>query len=244
VKPELEKLVELQIADNKIRGLQTAINTIDERRGRLETDFEARAFEIRELEKSRDEARIERNKLEAHITESKTKLEAAERKLSAAQNQKEYEAAIREKGAFSKQIAELTTKFEEKNNTYNEAEAKLQERADEIATLESERAKAFADFEAENKDNLAQIETEKKRRQEIFAALPKNVAAIYDRLVKRIRDGVAVVEVKNGACTACSMNLRPQLFVDVKVGGKIIHCESCARILYYMPTDAEVATAK
>ena len=49
--------------------------------------------------------------------------------------------------------------------------------------------------------------------------------------------GIAVAEVKNGACGSCSMKLRPQMVVDIKVGNQILTCENCNRILYIVPTE-------
>jgi predicted nucleic acid-binding Zn-ribbon protein len=51
-------------------------------------------------------------------------------------------------------------------------------------------------------------------------------------MATRSRDGIAVAEVKNGACSACFMSLRPQMLVELKTTDKLITCESCTRILY------------
>ncbi|MCA1818393.1 MAG: C4-type zinc ribbon domain-containing protein, partial [Acidobacteria bacterium] len=63
--------------------------------------------------------------------------------------------------------------------------------------------------------------------------LPKQMGAMYERIGKRIRNGVAMAEAKNGACTACFMALRPQVMADVRRGEEIITCDNCNRILYY-----------
>jgi hypothetical protein len=92
-------------------------------------------------------------------------------------------------------------------------------------------------FEKETEKERKELDAEQKRRETLFADLPKNLASIYNRLVTRIRDGVAVAEVRNGACSACHMSLRPQMLVDIKVGTQIKTCESCNRILYVAPTE-------
>ncbi len=61
--------------------------------------------------------------------------------------------------------------------------------------------------------------------------LPKTMSAMYRRIRSRIRDGVAVAEARNGACTACYMALRPQIMADVRRGEEIITCDNCNRIL-------------
>jgi hypothetical protein len=59
------------------------------------------------------------------------------------------------------------------------------------------------------------------------------MGALYNRISKRIRDGIAVAEARNGACMACFMSLRPQAMAEVRRGQEVITCDNCNRILYY-----------
>lgn len=234
---ELEKLVALQKLDTKIKTLKTQIITVDKRRDAIEQEFEARAFKIREVQRKRDEASAEKSRFEANIHEINQNLERTERNLKGAQNPKQYEAAMREKGALEKQISDLETQVLEKSEQLEAAEKELNERADEIANVERERTERLLEFETAVENEESELEDTQKRRAEAFAVLPKSAATTYDRLVQRIRDGVAVAEVKNGACGSCQMRLRPQMLVDIKVGNQILTCESCTRILYIQPTE-------
>ena len=77
----------------------------------------------------------------------------------------------------------------------------------------------------------------------MFATLPERLAAVYNRLAQRSRDGIAVAEVVNGSCSACFMALRPQMLVEVKKGEQIVTCESCTRILY-VAVDSKAAAGE
>lgn len=241
MKRELEQLIRLQNTDTKIKKLENSIKTAPQRRVSLEQEFEKRASSIRELQKQRDDARAVKTKLENEIAEANTKLERAERNLKESQNQKQYEAAVREKGSFQKQISELETKQLETEEQLEAAEKNLAERADEIASIEGEKEASLKIFETETESHKAELEAERKNRETIFVELPKQVAAIYNRLVTRIRDGVAVAEVRNGACSSCFMSLRPQMLADVRSGKQIMTCESCNRILYVAPKETASA---
>ena len=238
MKAELDKLVALQKSDTEIKKLKNAIETVDKRRAAIEQEFEARAFEIRTLEKKRETANSEKNRLDNEIAEANLKLERSEGNLKQSQNQKQYEAAMREKGVLQKQISDLETKSLEKSELIEEGEKILAERADEIANLEAERRAGLQNLEKQTEEEKAALQRQQQIRDKAFADLPKNLAATYDRLVQRIRDGIAVAEVKNGACGSCSMKLRPQMVVDIKVGKQILTCENCNRILYIVPTES------
>jgi uncharacterized protein len=235
---ELEKLIELQKTDSKIRSLKKAIQSADQRRASIEQEFEQHAFEIREIQNKSESAKAERAELEKQIAENKTYLERAERNLKNSHNQKEYETAMREADALQKQISGLEGQVLEKMTAVEEVENVLAERSDEVSSLEGNRRQALADFEAELSANRTELETLTAGREEVFKTLPKQLASVYDRLAQRSRDGIAVAEVKNGSCSACFMKLRPQVQVEIKMSDKIITCESCTRILYILKDKA------
>jgi len=243
VKEELAKLVDLQITDTNIRRLKQAVETAEERRASLEQEFEQHAFSIREIQKRREDLNNERLDAEKQIAEHKTYLERADRNLKHAQNQKEYETAMREIDALQKQVAALETRIVELMGSIEEVDKELESRAEEINTLDSKRDAALAEFDAEIDKARAELATESSKRETVFVTLPARLAAVYDRLAQRSRDGIAVAEVINGSCSACNMSLRPQMNVEVKKADEIVTCENCARILY-IPVEKEAeATA-
>ena len=232
MKAELEKLIELQKTDTNIRRLKKSIETSGERRASIEQEFEQHAFSIREIQGNRDRLHAERADLEKQIAENKTYLERADRNLKHAQNQKEYETAMRETDALQKQIAAYETQIIEKMGGIEEVEKELENRAEEISSLDAKRDEALSAFDSQLKTERDELDAELKRRNDAFVTLPTQLAAVYNRLAQRSRDGIAVAEVVNGSCSACFMSLRPQMQVEVKRGDQIITCESCTRILY------------
>jgi predicted nucleic acid-binding Zn-ribbon protein len=244
VKLELEKLIELQKTDTNIRRLKKSIETAEQRRASLEQEFEQHASSVREIQNRAETAKNERIALEKQITEAKTHLERANRNLKTSTNQKQYETSMREADVLQKQISGFETQVLEKMTAIEEVEKVLEERAEEISSLEGNRQQAIEGFEKELTENKAELEIEAKKRHEVFTTLPANLAAVYNRLALRSRDGIAVAEVVNGSCSACFMSLRPQMQVEIKRGDKIITCESCARILYVTPPEAQAAVAE
>ena len=242
MRAELEKLIDLQKTDTNIRRLKQQIETAETRRADIEQEFEQHAFSIREIQNKRDSLQTARADLEKQIAENKTYLERADRNLKHAQNQKEYETAMRETDALQKQIAAFETQIVEKMTAIEEVEKELEERAEEISTIDGKREAALKEFEKELNSGKKEFEADTKKREEVFVTLPAQLASIYNRMAQRSRDGIAVAAVINGSCSACFMSLRPQMQVEVKRGDQIITCESCARILY-MPKKEEQSEA-
>ncbi len=238
---DLDKLIELQQTDTNLRKLKRSLETAIEGRAAIEQEFEQHAFTIREIQNKRDTLDAKRADLEKQIAENKTYLERADRNLKHAQNQKEYETAMRETDALQKQISAAETQIVEILDEVEGVEKELEERADEIATLDGKRDAALAEFDKALAKDKKDFETETKHRQTSFATLPTRLASVYDRMAQRSRDGIAVAEVVNGSCSACYMQLRPQIQLNVKKGDEIITCESCARIMYIAPREAEAS---
>ena len=92
---ELDKLIELQKTDTNLRKLKRSLETAVEGRAAIELEFEQHAFSIREIQGKRDELQAKKADLEKQIAENKVYLERADRNLKHAQNQKEYETAMR-----------------------------------------------------------------------------------------------------------------------------------------------------
>ena len=232
---ELDKLIELQTTDTNLRKLKKSLETAIQRRAEIEQEFEQHAFSIREIQNKRDTLQAKRADLERQIAENKTYLERADRNLKHAQNQKEYETAMRETDALQKQIAAFETSIVEILEEVEGVEKELEERAEEIASLDGKRDAALAEFDKAMEADKAEFDTETAHRAAAFATLPARLASVYDRLAQRSRDGIAVAEVVNGSCSACNIQLRPQVELNVKQGNEIITCENCTRIMYIAP---------
>ena len=151
MKAELQKLIALQNLDTSIRKLEKELEAIPQRRADIEGEFDRRAFEIRALENRRDDAKHNRARLENEVVEQKGRAERAERNLMSSKKQDEYTAAIREADAARKQISTLETQILEQMESLEQAEAALKERADEIATLNSDREARLNLFDEETK---------------------------------------------------------------------------------------------
>jgi uncharacterized protein len=240
VKTQLAKLVSLQITDTEIRKHQKYIESADQKRAEIEQESETHASSIREIQNQAESAKNDKAKLEKEINENKTHLERADRNLKNSQNQKEYEAAMRETDVLQRQIAALETQIIEKLTELEEIEKVLAERNEEIQSLEGNLKKAVSAFESELEKNIKALKSLTGKREEVFKTVPPAMSSVYNRLVQRSKDGIAVAEVKNDSCSSCFMKLRPQKMVELRRGTEIIKCESCTRILYIL---SEVATA-
>ena len=114
----------------------------------------------------------------------------------------------------------------------------------------------MAEAESSAKADRAQIETEKAVAEKEQAALEAERAAQASAIdedllehyqhVARTRGGVALAQTRDEMCLKCGMRLRPHVYQELRSAAshELFHCESCARILYYVePPAAQAAGA-
>jgi uncharacterized protein len=131
-----------------------------------------------------------------------------------------------------------------------EKEIELMVAADEIAAEVKQAETAFAarqkQIDAEKKtltEELTAIEAVLKQAQDARAALvsqlPANLVGLFEQVARRSK-GVAVARAADGLCSACHVRLRPHVYQHVRANDAIIQCDSCQRILYFIPPPAPV----
>jgi uncharacterized protein len=118
------------------------------------------------------------------------------------------------------------------------AELKAAEAA--LKTGEVEAAQERTKLDAEE----VTTEAELARIGAARSAVPVSPAAIgLFEHVSRHRKGLAMSEARDGHCTQCHVRLRPQVYNEVRRNEQLIQCESCSRILYFVPAPAADVTA-
>ena len=111
------------------------------------------------------------------------------------------------------------------------------------ADLAAAQKKSDADrkaLTAETADLESSLEKLATERSAVVQSLTPQVLATFE-LVARRRNGVAIAEARDGICTICHVRMRPQVFNTVRRNEQIIQCDSCNRILYFVPAPAAAA---
>ena len=233
--PDIEKLLELQIADREIRKLQEEIAALPKRVAVIEQKL---AGTKAQLEKARaaskgDEAN--RKKFEAAIKDLQGKISKYRDQSLDVKTNDQYKALLHEI-QFAEQeirinedrILEVMVNVETRDKEVRAAEVELKA---ETAEIEKEKEEA-RQVTAEDQKKLGEWNGKRDGlRQGISADLLRH----YERVMKFRGSGLA--EVRDHKCNGCQVMLRPQMHNEVRNGEQIVVCESCQRILYFDPAN-------
>ena len=141
--------------------------------------------------------------------------------------QKEIEFAQTEMKSAEDKVLERMLEADDLTAAVKRTEAEL---AAELKKVDADRKAMAAEF-ADLRSSLERIGGE---RATVIRSLSPQVLDTFERVAQR-RNGIAVAEARGGICTICHVRLRPQVFNTVRRNEQIIQCDSCNRILYFVP---------
>ena len=141
--------------------------------------------------------------------------------------QKEIEFAQTEMKAAEDKVLERMLEADDLTAAVKRTEAQL---ATEVKRVDADRKAMAAEF-AELRSSLERIGGE---RAGVIRSLSPQVLDIFERVAQR-RNGIAVAEAREGICTICHVRLRPQVFNTVRRNDQIVQCDTCNRVLYFVP---------
>ena len=233
--PELQRLVDLQrlettIADSRAR-IASHPQRVTEADARLAHAAHALDAVKQRLKDNQDARRV----LEKDVALYQGRLSKFKDQQSAVKTNREYQA--------------LGHEIEMAQNELAAVEEKVLERmmeADTIAVDIKAAEAAFAtrkqEIDAQKKtlaDELAAAEAALEQATDTRIGLVKEIEprllATFEQVAKA-RKGIAVTTAtRDGLCSVCHVRLRPQVFQQVRHNDSIVQCDSCHRILYYVP---------
>jgi predicted nucleic acid-binding Zn-ribbon protein len=241
--PDLERLIKLQHLETTIAEARAAIASHPQRLAdadaRLNGATQAVAVAKEQLKANQDARRA----LEKDVAVYQGRLTKFKDQLMEVKTNREYQAMQHE-------IATAQTDL-------GSVEERVLERMVEADTLAADVKKAEAALasqqkaiEAEKKilaEDLTLEESRLAKATEARAALVKDIEprlmALFEQ-VARARKGVAISSAtRDGLCSLCHVRLRPPVFQQVRHNDTIIQCESCQRVLYWVPPPPPVEHA-
>jgi uncharacterized protein len=230
---DLEKLVELQKVDLEWTRLQAQLEAIPRTIARIDAQLAASRKRVEDARAAIKAGEAAKRQYEQEVGSLNDKIAKFRSQSSSVKTNEQYRALLSEIAHAEGEIAT----YEEKilgvmlNADSLQAQLAEAEAALKVESAEVERQKADAVRESEKQRTAAaQAQT---RSRELRKQVDESLLATYDRVLKS--RGIAVAEVLEHRCTACQVLLRPQVLSNIRAGQEVVHCDSCGRILYYLP---------
>jgi uncharacterized protein len=235
--PDLQHLIQLQDLDLAADRARRRIAELPAAQHALETRVAEKTAAVTQIKERIAAAQAARREIEKELAVVQGRLSKYKGQLMEVKTNKEYQAMQKEMAAAEHEVrAHEDTLLEhmEQAETFA-AELKAAE-----AAQKAEQAVVARDLkvlEAERGEIEQELVKLTGARSDVVSTLSREVLALFER-VAHGRKGVAVAEARDGLCTVCHVRLRPQVFNEVRRNDGLHQCDSCTRILYYVPAAA------
>ena len=230
--------------------LQAALSAIDEKRalrGELPLEVQDLEDEIAGLTTRVEKIQNEIAEFQRAISQKKGEIVEAEASVARYKSQLDEVKNNREYDTLSKEIEFQTLEIELCNKKIREANARIQDKKNELQANEEVIAERQSDLDMK-KSELEEIMTEtraeedklKEKVKDLESKIETRLLTSFKRIRKNARNGLGIVYVQRDACGGCFNKIPPQRQLDIKMHKKIIVCEYCGRIMI----DPELAGVK
>jgi predicted nucleic acid-binding Zn-ribbon protein len=231
---DLQNLIELQQIDSKIAALRAEVAALPKHVAAIEAKLAGSRAKVEAAVAAGKADETARRKHESDIQDQQQKISKYRDQSLNVKTNDEYRALIHEIQFAEANIAKLEDKILElmvaadtRKETLKKAEAEL--KAD---TAENDREKEEArERTAADEKELAELTAKRNDRR---AAVSEDILRHYDRVLKLRGTALSAVH-DNQMCSGCSVLLRPQVFQEVMTNNQFLTCDTCKRILYYVP---------
>ena len=230
----LQNLIALQQVDAQIAAIKAEIAALPRHVQQIEAKLAGSRARVETAQAAMKADETTRRKHESDIQDQQQKISKyRDQSLNVKTNQ-EYKALMEEIkfaeekiAASEDKILEIMIATDARKASLKEAEAALKADA-----AENEQEKEAARLRtAEDEKQLAELTEQRKK---LRAGVSDDVLRHYDRVLKLRGSALAAVH-DDQLCSVCRVMLRPQVFQEVLTNEQFITCDSCNRILYFVP---------
>jgi len=242
---DLQSLIELQDLDLTAERLRRRIADFPASQEAIDRRVEGLTTAVAAIKERMNISQTARREIEKELAVVQGRLSKYKDQLMEVKTNKEYHAMQTEIGTAEQLVRQHEDRLLDR---MEEAETQAAELKAAEAALKSGQAQATRerqDLEADRTAADHELTRTASERAAIAGRITPHALALFEHVSKH-RRGLAMSEARDGHCMQCHVRLRPQVYNDVRRNESLIQCESCSRILYFVPAptaDAQPSTA-
>lgn len=235
--PDLERLIHLQDIETRAGAAQRVVAAAPERIAALDATLAAARAALEAARAAVADNQVARRTVDKDLLASQQRLEKYKEQSMAVKTNTEFHAMQHQMAAvkaeidqFESRTLEIMMRADELAAELKTAEARL--KADEAAVAAERKA-----IEAERVGNEAALKSLAAERAALIGQIAPQVVSTFEKIA-RLRGGQGLARAEKERCIVCQVRIRPMVFQAVVRNDSIVQCDSCQRILYFVPPAA------
>ena len=234
---DLERLMHLQQIDSSMHDAERRLADEPARLQALDARLDAARQAVADAKERVAANQTARREIEKDVALHQGRLSKFRDQAMAVKTNQEYHAIQHEIAFAQNEIKVHEDRILERMMEADELTGALKSAESALVAAQKEVEAEKRAISAEHDDMRTLVERLRGERAALVAGLAPDVLSVFELVAKR-RHGVAMAEARDGICTNCHVRLRPQVFNTVRRNEAIIQCDSCQRILYFLPPAA------
>jgi len=226
----IENLLKLQDADRKVRVMATELADIPARKAQEQERLALHKKQVHEQADVQKHHLAELKKLELDVESFKDKIRKLRQQQLELKSNKEFRAMESEISSIETDIRGVEDKQLTLMDTIEHARNELKEREKALSEEESAVKRDMSAWDTRAGELQQAVAAEKTVRTELAKHVDPAWLAPYERVFDR--KDTALVEVRDGICGGCHMQLPPFLAHEARKQKSVVTCGYCGRMLY------------
>jgi predicted nucleic acid-binding Zn-ribbon protein len=232
--PALNSLLALQTVETRAEDARRRIADAPVRIQALDAQLAEATAALEQAKTALAASQAARRENEKDAAVAQQKVSKYKEQLMQAKDNKQFHALQHEIATFSEEVQRVEGLVLERMLEGDELGAALKAAEGKVAAEKKRIAAEKSAIENEAAALSATLTALQSERAELVKTIEPRLLATFETVLKG-RKGVAVARAVDGLCEACRVRIRPHLYNQLRSGTEIIQCESCVRILYYVP---------
>ena len=231
---DLQQLIHLQELDLVAERLRRRVAEMPAARAALDARIASRTEAVDAVKQRVAANHASRRDIERDLAAVQGRLSKFKNQLMEVKTNKEYQAMQKEIAMAEADVSSQETRTLECMEEADTLAVELKSAEAALKADKTEVAREIEQLDTERSEVERKLQQTLQERQSLAAGISREALTVFER-VAHGRKGLAVAEARDGLCTVCHVRLRPQVFNEVRRNDSLIQCDSCTRILYFVP---------
>jgi predicted nucleic acid-binding Zn-ribbon protein len=232
--PDLKLLIQLQDLDSAAERLRRRLADIPAEQAALDARLADLTGAVAGVKERIAASLAARRDIEKDLAAVQTRLSKYKGQLMEVKTNKEYHAMQTEIASAETVVRREEDRLLEQMEEAEKLAVALKETEAALKSGQAEVGRSRQQMDADRAANEKELEARSAERGRLAAQVTPAVLALFERVSKH-RKGLAMSEARDAMCTQCHVRMRPQVYNELRRNETVIQCESCSRILYFVP---------
>jgi len=241
--PDLERLIQLQDIESRAAVASKAIADAPGRIAALDALLQSATTALAAAKQSLADNQTKRRSIDNDLTAAQQRVDKYKEQIMAVKTNEQLHAMQHQMKSVEDDIGKQEERVLVNMMSADEINATIKKAEAALKAAQAKMASERGTIESEVKAHQATVAECNAGRAAIVAAMDNKGAVDTFQRIAKVR-GTAVARAEGERCTICQVRLRPAVFAEVRKNDQIIQCDSCNRILFFIPPKpADAASA-